>query len=106
MRTTTEDGWPMPVRLPTVHIEGEDYFFDGRLREFRTKTPPIRPFEIIRFESVKGRRMLEECILLECRRCGRVAAVLRDSNQRTVECVRCGERVSVWEAAQDSQATK
>ena len=77
-----------PRRLPTVHIEGETYYFDLRLRQFRTATPPYGPIEFIEFESERGRRMLDECVMLECRRCGQPTVVSRTPND--AKCLRCG----------------
>ena len=44
----------MPKRLPTVRHNGEQYFIDWRLQEFR---PVNRPFESIPFDSELGRKI-------------------------------------------------
>jgi DNA-directed RNA polymerase subunit RPC12/RpoP len=94
-RTQEELG---PRRLPTVHLGGEDYFVDVRLGEFRTKTPPIRYIEVISFASRKGQRMLKECTIRECERCGQVNAVVGRLADSGIRCFRCGEHVFVTPA--------
>ncbi len=44
----------IPKRLSTVTHNGEKYFIDWRLQEFR---PVDRPFESIPFDSALGREM-------------------------------------------------
>ncbi|MCH7720791.1 MAG: hypothetical protein IH988_07350 [Planctomycetes bacterium] len=88
MRTAIDQDRP---GLRTVHLEGDDYFIDLRLREFRTVTPPIRCIEFIGFASEKGRRMLKQCVMLEWGRCGHLAVLPRDLPGR--DCVECGVSV-------------
>jgi len=49
----------MPRTLPTIRFQGDEYFVDERLGEFRTETPPIRLIEFIPFDSEKGRRIVK-----------------------------------------------
>lgn len=79
-----------PRMLPTMRFNGEEYFVDAHLREFRTKTPPIRPIEFIRFDSEQGRQMLSECEVLTCRHCGQTAVVPQNGQEAAVVCTRCG----------------
>ena len=94
-----QDRWG-PRRLPTAHLAGEDYFVDLRLGEFRTKTPPIRRIEVIDFASRKGQRMLKECTIVECERCGQANAAARPLADSNMTCVRCGGHalvtLAVW----------
>jgi ribosomal protein L37E len=77
-----------PRRLPTLHIGGKTYYIDLRLRQFRTAAPPHELIDFIEFESRRGRRLLDECVVLECQRCGRRALVARKLNY--AECLQCG----------------
>ena len=81
--------------MPVLWFEGGDYFIDNRLDEFRTVTPPLRPIEFVRFESVKGLRMLNECMWYDCERCGRIMAVSRQSRETELRCCDRGGRVPV-----------
>ena len=77
-----------PRWLPTLHVDGETYYIDLRLRQFRTAAPPHELIEFIEFESKRGRRMLDECVMAECQRCGHPAVVSREPNDAA--CLRCG----------------
>ena len=90
MRQTKQQKWSGPRRLPIVRSGGVDYFVDSRLRQFRTAAPPTRHIEFIDFESVRGRRLLEECVTLECPVCGQQLVVSRDTNGCDDACGRCG----------------
>ncbi len=93
MSTAEAQRWSEPRRLPAIHLDGEGYFVDIRLREFRTKTPPIRCIEFIGFDSEKGRRMLKGCLLFECERCGQATVLSRHSTKSSIECGRCRGRI-------------
>ena len=95
MKLTREEEWPGPRRLPTVHHDGDEYFVDVRLQQFRTVTPPLRHIEFIDFESERGRRMLEDCLILECFWCGQTIVVSRRSNEKDAQCLQCGARLSL-----------
>ncbi len=82
-------------RLPTLRFEGDEYFIDNRLDDFRTVTPPIREIEFVRFGSAKGLRMLDECVWHDCDRCGRLMALSRHCTESQVRCCDCGGRVPV-----------
>lgn len=82
-----------PRRLPILRFGTQSYFIDSRLRQFRTATPPLRPIEFIDFESERGRRLLKECVVLECLRCGQTAVVSQRLSD--AECLRCGRLMSV-----------
>jgi hypothetical protein len=71
----------MPKRLPTVRHNGEKYFIDWRLQEFR---PVDRPFESIPFDSELGREIdempepqmnanpIENNVTVTCSSCGKL----------------------------------
>jgi hypothetical protein len=84
-----------PRRLPTVHLDGEEYFVDVRLGEFRTKTPPIRHIESIDFASARGQRLLKQCTILECQRCGQAKATVGPDSNSSDRCIRCGGHLFV-----------
>ena len=50
MRQTTQREPAGPRWLPIVRSDGDAYFVDNRLRQFRTVTPPLRHIEFIDFE--------------------------------------------------------
>lgn len=84
-------------RLATLRFEGDEYFIDNRLREFRTVTPPMRMIEFIRFESAKGRQMLACCGCLTCRHCGRTFAIDRRHASSETWCPGCRQAVGIPE---------
>ena len=79
-------------RLPILYIDGERYFIDQRLREFRTVTSPIKTIEFISFDSPRGRRFLEQTVTIPCDLCG--AAQLQPSRDipPDVLCFECAKR--------------
>ena len=89
MKQAIEQDRSGPRRLPTVYVDGETYYIDLRLRQFRTAAPPFKPSEFIEFESERGRRMLDECVMLECPGCGQASVVSRKPSD--AECLRCGQ---------------
>ena len=52
MDQPSQQGKTGPRRLPILYADGEHYFIDQRLRQFRTVTPPIKTIEFIAFEPV------------------------------------------------------
>ena len=95
MKQTKDQGRSGPRRLPTAQQDGNEYFVDIRLRQFRTVTPPVGPIEFIDFDSPRGRRMLNECVMLECPGCGQTTIVSRHSSDGDVKCTKCGNGLSL-----------
>ncbi len=95
MKRTREQEWSGPRRLPTVDRDGDEYFVDVCLRQFRTVTPPPRHVEFIDFKPGRGRRMLEDYLILECFWCGQTIVVSRRSSEKDVQCMQCGARLSL-----------
>ncbi len=83
-----------PYRLPIVCIDGERYFIDQRLREFRTVTPPTKAIEFIPFDSPRGRRLLEETVTIPCDVCGVPLLHARRSIPLERVCFDCADRWS------------
>ena len=54
-----------PRRLPTVNLDGVDYFVDHRLEQFRAVT---NPHDFVDFDTDRGRQMLGQCVWLDCDR--------------------------------------
>ncbi len=94
MKQMQDQGRSGPRQLPTVQQDGNEYFVDVRLRQFRTVTPPVGPIEFIDFDSPRGRRMLNECVMLECPGCRQAVVVSKYSSERDVECTKCGHGIS------------
>ena len=97
MQTEEDAGIVQIRRLPTLHFEGDEYFIDNHLREFRMVTPPIRMIDSISFDSTKGRRMLEQCGWLTCNMCRWTFAVSRRSTIREAWCPECRRKVVIPE---------
>ncbi len=81
-----------PRWLPRVRLYGVEYFVDERLREFRDVT---NPHDAIGFGSDRGRTMLREFFVVECRECGLEIGVSTDTCEHTVGCARCGHSFTV-----------
>lgn len=65
---TTRD----PRRLPTVRLNGVDYFIDERLGEFR---PVWNPHHRVEFNSAAGVAMLHRIAIVTCPDCGQELGV-------------------------------
>ncbi|HBG27633.1 MAG: hypothetical protein A2Y10_15655 [Planctomycetes bacterium GWF2_41_51] len=81
-KTVKEAG---PRVLPIVIYEGEQYFADLRLNEFR----PVRCFESIAFDSEEGQIMCRQTGVVICQSC-RMSAIISSYNlQKPLRCMRC-----------------
>ena len=88
MKQATDQERSGPRRLPTLRMGSKTYYIDLRLRQFRTAARPHELIDFIEVESRRGRRLLDECVVLECQRCGRPAVVSRKPDD--AECLQCG----------------
>ena len=74
-----------PRVLPIVLYEGQQYFADLRLNEFR----PVRGFESIAFNSEDGQIMCRHTGVVICQSC-RMSAIISSYNlQEPLRCMRC-----------------
>jgi len=76
-----------------VHLNGQDYFVDADLREFRSPGNHVKPAEWVRFDSTKGQELWEQCLIATCSRCGTERVELRHASG--VKCQKCGAWVLV-----------
>jgi len=95
-----------PNRIPTLRFEGEDYFIDNRLHEFRTVTPPVGAIEFVHFSSSRGLRMLNECTGRGCRQCGRVLYFSGHRKESDVRCCDCGDRGQIRHGKKSAPSTR
>jgi len=70
MKQANQENRAGAYRLPILCIDGERFFIDQRLREFRTVTQPIKMIEFISFDSQQGQRFLEQTVTVPCDLCG------------------------------------
>ena len=80
-------------RDPTVFVDGHEYLVDFRMRRFRNTGYSYSCPASIDFESPRGQQIWDQCMILECRRCGEVAVELR--HMTGVRCEACGEWLCV-----------
>jgi len=91
MKESKEERPYQPHRLPVVHIDGDDYIVDFRLREFRTATPSIRMIEFIPFDSERGDLFMRNIAIVRCVVCGDPQAQPLDAVRKDVRCFRCSK---------------
>ena len=91
MRESKEERPYGPHRLPVVHIDGDDYIVDFRLREFRTATPPNRMIVFIPFDSERGDLFMRNIAIVPCVVCGELQTHPHDAIRKDVRCFRCTE---------------
>lgn len=64
-------------RTPTVFVGGREYDVDFRTRKFRSAGSGANGYGSVGFDSLLGRRIWDQCMILECQRCGEVTVELR-----------------------------
>ena len=89
MQAVRMDSW----RLPMVHVGGQDYFVDFKLREFRSPGDRFRAAEFIRFDGPKGQAIWEQFLIAACSGCGAIHVEPRYASN--VRCRQCGHWVLV-----------
>ena len=76
-----------PRMLPVLVYQGEEFFVDARLREFRKVSDPGC---MVRFRSSVGEEMIAGTWLTCCPFCRQAAVTTVDAAQEYVTCRRCG----------------
>ena len=71
-----------------VYVDGTEYAVDFRRRTFESTEVGANGRASVRFDSPLGRQLWNECMILECRRCGELAVELR--HMSGVRCDACG----------------
>ena len=64
-------------RTPTVDVDGRKYAVDFRARTFKGIGPGVNDQGSVRFDSPLGQQIWNQCMILECQRCGEVTVELR-----------------------------
>lgn len=82
-----------PGRLPVVWWNGEAYFVDVRLREFRSRTGPSGGIKFVPFDSEQGAAMLGVFAVTTCRCCG--GGVAGPRFQARIRCPKCRARARI-----------
>ena len=77
-------------QLPILYVDGEHYFVDQRLREFRKVTGTAIAF--IPFDSERGREFLQEIVAIPCDLCGARQLQPRRAIPSNVLCFDCAGR--------------
>jgi len=80
-------------KLPSVHLNGREYFVDRKLREFRSSGTPSSAADFVRFDSTKGRALWDQCLIATCSKCGTERVEPRYASG--VKCQRCGAWVLI-----------
>jgi len=90
MDQPSRQGRTGPRRLPILYVDGEHYFVDQRLREFRKVTGTAIAF--IPFDSERGREFLQEIVAIPCDLCGARQLQPRRAIPSDVLCFDCARR--------------
>lgn len=77
-----------PHGLPVILHEGERYFVDTHLREFRSAVYPPEMIDVVGFDTERGCEMLAEVALRECSECRKI--LVEAMEDESVLCPRCG----------------
>jgi len=80
-------------RLPTVNLNGRNYFVDQELREFRSAGDRFATADFVRFDSAQGHALWEQCLIATCSKCGTERVEPRHASG--VKCHRCGAWVLI-----------
>lgn len=93
MNPSIQQGRREARQLPILRVDGEEYFIDQRLREFRTVTPPIRAIAFVSFDSERGQRLLTETVPVPCDICGAPQILPKIAIPPDVVCFDCAGRL-------------
>ena len=77
-----------PRKLPVILHEGQRYFVDARLREFRSVAYPPETIEFVGFDTERGREILAALAVRECSECKTV--IVEAPENECVQCPECG----------------
>jgi len=80
-------------RLPTVNLNGRNYFVDQELGEFRSAGDRFATADFVRFDSAQGHALWEQCLIATCSKCGTERVEPRHASG--VKCHRCGAWVLI-----------
>ena len=90
MDQPSQQGRTGPRRLPILCVDGEHYFVDQRLREFRKVTGTA--IEFIPFASERGGEFLQEIVAIPCDLSGAPQLQSRRAIPSDVLCFDCAGR--------------